>query len=271
MAAWLAKQSNMACLQAAGVFVQREDFAGIGAGKEAAGLHARGGAAGAGGQGLRGGVVGGELVDLGRGRDAGTGGVDGEGGGIVIGMAALVRMGEHGAGVEFAEDVDQLEGDVGHFERSLLVQNVQRVQTRTRHASDFHGCRELAPAGVGVILGSVEAGGEGGRGVAGRAIGEVDHQRAGHARQHPAGTDGFIIGMRCHHHHRPVQQRLLYAHIRGFTGAPPPGSRPAAADSTGRLAAASRMFSSSRARRAAVCAVRARSRPARPMRASASG
>ncbi len=70
-------------------------------------------------------------------------GMDGEGGGVMVGMAALIGMGQHDLGRPLQEQPDEGARDPRQMERRLLVGDAEAEPVRHRNAGQHHDALEL--------------------------------------------------------------------------------------------------------------------------------
>ena len=134
-----------------------------------------------------------------------------EGDRIVIGMAALIGVGDHHCDVARDEDAGQHGAELGEAGGGALVGKAQHDLALERHAGDCQRCRQLAAPGRGIILEGGKAVLAGNRRRPRRAVGGEHDMRPGGPQQQPRRADRLVVGMGNHHRQPAGFQRLLPA------------------------------------------------------------
>ncbi len=123
-------------------------------------------------------------------------GVYGEGGGVVVGMTALIGMREHGGRRFRAQHLGEAADQVGQISPGLLVGDAETEPAQSRGVARVQRRRQLRLTRRGVIRDASEAIIAGVLGVARRAVGDMDKRRVREPAELRAETDRLVVGVR---------------------------------------------------------------------------
>ena len=140
------------------------------------------------------------LDDGRRGGDEPTRGMDGECGGVVVGVAAFIGMREHGRRLFRAQQIGEAPRQTGKVPPGLLVGDAETEPAQPRGVAGAQRRRQLRlsrrsvirDAGKAVIARIVP--------VARRAVGDMHEQRVVEAAELRAEADRLVVGMRDNDH-----------------------------------------------------------------------
>ncbi len=144
--------------------------------------------------------------------------MDREGDGVVVGMAALVGVGQHDIGVP--HDRREPAGDLGETVCGALVGHTESVVSRRGNAGEIEGRARLAPASPRIVGGAVEAVSPRVVTAARRAVGDMHHVDIVESAQQGAAAQHLVVGVG--HHDEPAPRRREQAHSVGSRGAARP-------------------------------------------------